>query len=98
MSFPSKAFMDWQDDALKQLRMQTRRRFLKPVAIELIIYFGTDRRADLDNKLSSILDMLVEALVLPDDKWQNIPMMQVQAEHRPSKAGAFIRISELPVA
>lgn len=94
-SFPSRKYMDWQDDALKQVRIQTRQRFLKPVAIEVIIYFGTNTRADLDNRLTSILDMLVEGLVLQDDKWQNVPMMQVQAELRPRKPGAFVRISEL---
>jgi Holliday junction resolvase RusA-like endonuclease len=95
MSFPSKRFEDWQNDALKQVRMQTRTRFLKPVGIEVIIYFGTKGRADLDNRLTSILDMLVEALVLKDDKWQDVPRMAVQAEYRKRDPGAFIRISEL---
>jgi Holliday junction resolvase RusA-like endonuclease len=94
-SFPSKNYIDWENDALKQVRAQTRQRFLKPVSVEVIIYFGTNARADLDNRLTSILDMLVDALVLQDDKWQNIPMMQVQAEHRPRKPGAFVRITEL---
>lgn len=94
-SFPSKKFVQWQSDAIKELRLQTRQRFYVPVAIEVIIYFGTNTRADLDNRLTSILDMLVEALVLRDDKWQDVPLMKVQAEHRPRKPGAFIRISEL---
>lgn len=94
-SFPSKKYMDWQDDALKQVRIQCRQRFLQPVSIEVIIYFGTNTRADLDNRLTSVLDMLVEGLVIPDDKWQHVPMMQVQAELRPRKPGAFIRITEL---
>jgi Holliday junction resolvase RusA-like endonuclease len=97
MSFPSKRFEQWQNDALKQLRMQTRQRFYVPVSIEVIIYFGTKTRADLDNRLTSILDMLVEAMVLRDDKWQDVPMMQVQAEYRKGKPGAFIRITELDI-
>ena len=96
MSFPSKKFADWQTYALQQVRVQTRERFYNPVSIEVIIYFGTDARADLDNRLTSILDMLVEGLVLRDDKWQDIPMIQLQAEYRPRKPGAFIRITELP--
>lgn len=95
MSFPSKKFIQWQDDALRQTRIQTRQRFLVPVAVEVIIYFGTMVRADLDNRLTSILDMLVEALVLPDDKWQDVPRMSVQAEYRKGKPGAFVRITEL---
>lgn len=95
MSFPSRKYMDWQHSALQQVRLQTKERFFKPVSIEVIIYFGTNIRADLDNRLTSILDMLVEAVILRDDKWQDIPMMQAQAEYRKGKPGAFIRITEL---
>jgi len=94
-SFPSKKFVQWQNDALRQVRMQTRQRFYAPVGIEVIIYFGTKTRADLDNRLTSILDMLVEALVLRDDKWQDVPRMAVQAEYRKGNPGAFVRIAEL---
>jgi len=95
MSFPSKKYVEWELDALKQTRLQTKVRFIKPVSIEVIVYFGTNIRADLDNRLTSILDMLVEGLVLKDDKWQDVPLMQAQAEHRPRNPGAFIRITEL---
>lgn len=95
ISVPNNKFIQWQNDALKQVRAQTRERFLKPVSVEVIVYFGTRGRADLDNRLTSILDMLVESLVLRDDKWQDVPLMKAQAEHRPRKPGAFIRIEEL---
>lgn len=95
VSFPSKKFVQWQNDALRQVRIQTRQRFLVPVGIEVIIYFGTKVRSDLDNRLSSILDMLVEALVLRDDKWQDVPRIAIQAEYRKGKPGAFIRITEI---
>lgn len=95
MSFPSKKFEEWQRYALQQVRLQTKHRFFVPVQAEVIIYFGTKGRADLDNRLTSILDMLVESLVLRDDKWQDVPMMQVQAEYRKGEPGAFIRLTEL---
>lgn len=95
MSFPSKKFVQWQHDALRQVRMQTRERFYQPVSIEVIIYFGTNIRADLDNRLSSILDMLVEALLIRDDKWQDVPLIAIQAEYRKKQPGAFIRLTEL---
>lgn len=95
VSFPSKKFVQWQSDALKQVRIQTRQRFLVPVGVEVIIYFGTKVRSDLDNRLSSILDMLVEALVLKDDKWQDVPRIAIEAEYRKGQPGAFIRITEL---
>lgn len=95
MSFPSKKFVQWQQSALVQVRQQTRQRFLVPVGVEVIIYFGTNIRADLDNRLSSILDMLVEALVIGDDKWQDVPRIAIQAEYRKGKPGAFIRLTEI---
>lgn len=95
VSFPSKKFVQWQSDALKQVRMQSRQRFYVPVAVEVIIYFGTKVRADLDNRLTSILDMLVEGLVLKDDKWQDVPRIAVEAEYRKGQPGAFIRLTEL---
>ena len=97
VSFPSKRYVEWEASALQQVRLQTRERFFNPVGIEVIIYFGTNTRADLDNRLTSILDMLVEGLVLRDDKWQDVPRLAVQAEYRQRKPGAFIRISELEV-
>lgn len=95
VSFPSKKFDQWQDVSLLQVRQQTRQRFYNPVSIEIIIYFGSNIRADLDNKVTSILDMLVESLILRDDKWQDVPLIKAQAEYRKGKPGAFIRITEL---
>jgi Holliday junction resolvase RusA-like endonuclease len=94
---PSKAFYDWQDDALKQVRIQTRQRFFTPVRVDVTIYFGTKGRADLDNRLTSILDMLVEGIVIPDDKWQNVPQMSVQAAYRKGEPGARVTITEVPL-
>lgn len=94
-SIPSKAFYDWQNSALLQTKMQTRARGLTNVAVEVVIYFGTNVRADLDNRLTSILDMLVEGLVLRDDKWQDVPRVQAQGEYRKKEPGAFVRITQL---
>lgn len=96
MSFPSRAFEDWQDTAIGNTRLQTRVTFNNPVSMEVIIYFGTDVRADLDNRVTSLLDMFVKAGLLLDDKWQQVPIMKVQAEYRPKRPGAFVRFTELP--
>jgi len=48
------------------------------------------------NKMVYLLDMMHEALLIPDDKWQNVPIMTVQAEYRPGNPGAFVRLEELP--
>jgi Holliday junction resolvase RusA-like endonuclease len=96
VSIPSTKFTQWQDKAIWQVRQQTRERFFDPVHVDATIYFGTKVRADLDNRMTSILDMLVDALVLRDDKWQDVPKLTVSAEYRKGKPGAYIRISELP--
>ena len=95
MSFPSRAFEDWQDTAISNTHLQTKVRFANPVSMEVIVYFATDIRADLDNRVTSLLDMFVKAGVLPDDKWQNVPIMKLQAEYRPNRPGAFVRFTEL---
>lgn len=92
---PNKAFYDWQTDALWQIRQQTRERFFKPVSVAVTIVFGTKGRADLDNRLTSILDMLVEALILHDDKWQDVPEMTVKAAYEKRQPGATICITEV---
>lgn len=92
---PNRNFYDWQNDALKQVSTQAKQIHLTNVSVEVIIYFGTNVRADLDNRLTSILDMLVEGMILRDDKWQDVPQLAVQAEYRKGAPGAFIRITEL---
>lgn len=95
VSIPNNKFVQWQNMAIIEVRRQTRVRFYKPVQLEVIIYFATLGKADLDNRLTSILDMLVESLVIRDDKWQDVPLIKVQAEHRPRQPGAFIRLTEI---
>lgn len=96
VSIPNNKFVQWQDEQIIELRRQSRHRFFNPVSLEVIIYFATIGKADIDNKVTSLLDMFTEALLIPDDKWQNVPIMTVQAEYRAGKAGAFVRITELP--
>lgn len=99
-SFPSKEFTDWQESAIVQIRQQTRKRFLVPVELEVVCIFGRRTVSDLDNRLTSIMDMLHEALVIRDDRWEYVPKVSVEAEYKKgAKNGAIIRIYEVaPVA
>lgn len=96
-SFPSKSYTDWVRYATQQVRLQTNHRFIGPVTIDVLIYFGTKARSDLDNRLTSIMDMLVDAIVIRDDKWQYVPSISVKAEYRAGNPGALISINELPI-
>lgn len=95
VSIPSAKFTAWQNDAIWQIKQQKRKRFVKPVRLEVTVYFGTNARADLDNRITSILDMLVEAMVLQDDKWQYVPEIHAKAKYRKGKPGAVLRLVEL---
>lgn len=95
-SIPSKDYQDWHKVAMQQVRLQTRQRIYGHVMIEAIIYFGTLGRADTDNKITSILDMLVDAMVLPDDYWESVAKTSYEAAYRPGNPGAFVRITKLP--
>lgn len=94
-SIPSAKYRAWRNAALWQVKQQTRHLFTKPVKLEVVVYFSTKIRADLDNRVTSILDMLVDALVLQDDKWQNVPEIHAKAEYRQHQPGALIRLIEI---
>lgn len=78
-----------------EVRQQTRERFLGMVKIDTIIYFGTHGKADADNKRTSLLDMLVEMVVLPDDAYQYVAAGSTIGVYRKGKPGAFVRIREI---
>ena len=92
---PNKQFYQWQETALWQVRQQCRQRFLKPVSVSVVVIFGRKSRSDLDNRLTSILDMLVEAFVLRDDRFDYVPEMSVRAEYKKNEPGAIIHIKEV---
>ena len=93
-SFPSKNFTEWQENAMKEVRVQTRARFYEPVRVDVVIYYGTLAEADSDNRLTSILDMLVACFVLPKDSWQRVPRGSFDSVYRKGKPGAYIKITE----
>lgn len=84
-SFPSKRYTEWLNFALFQLVDQIAdfRRNGKQLAFErgleltVTFYHGDLKRRDSDNQLSSVLDMLVEAQVIPDDNWEILPVKHI---------------------
>jgi len=79
-----------------QTRQQTRERFAGVIVkVDAVIYFGTHGRADVDNRLTSILDMLVEMVVLPDDAYQCVADARAIGIYRKGNPGAFVRIREI---
>lgn len=46
--------------------------------LELVFYPATKRKADLDNRAGSILDLLVDAQIIPDDSWLTVAELHLK--------------------
>lgn len=83
-SFPNRRFRDWHCGALADVLRQGVPAAPIPCAVvRLHFLHSTLRRRDGDNQLSSVLDLLVDAGVLKDDSWANVP--RVEAWHSRAK-------------
>lgn len=100
-SFPSKRYMEWHDGNLLPLCSEARRHGLRhplscPVRLTLLFRHGDRRRRDSDNQLSSVLDLLVDAGILADDRWTAVYDVIVMNRYNPRlEPGVIIRIDRL---
>ena len=78
-SFPSKAYREWHENASLWLKVHYNLapQGDGPFMLRIRFYHGTNARCDSDNKASSILDLLVDLGVLPDDRWQVVQNISV---------------------
>lgn len=93
-SFPSKEYRAWHETAGLEIQSQGIKSFTKPVEIEVKIYFKNNIRQDLDNRLSSILDLLVDLGVIEDDRWQCVPEIEIKGYLDRNNPRAEIYIEE----
>jgi len=78
-SFPSKIFTAWEKKVLPELKKQSQEPVTTyPVGITMIFYNDNNRRHDLDNQASSVLDSLVKAGILEDDNQTKVETLQLQ--------------------
>jgi Holliday junction resolvase RusA-like endonuclease len=73
MILPSLAHKEWHEEqmwVLKTLKIPLQ---TKPVMITMTFYSDSKRRGDLDNKASSVLDLLKDAGIIEDDDWFHVP-------------------------
>jgi Holliday junction resolvase RusA-like endonuclease len=80
VNVPSKLYKEWHEYAMIQLKQQFKNLQVAeyPIAIDVIIYYGTKHRHDLDNALGSIMDALVDAEVIADDDVTHISQITIQ--------------------
>lgn len=71
---------EWQESAILQLRTQFKglRVVDYPISVNVVIYYDSLRRHDLDNALGSIMDALTAAEVIEDDDTKHIECITVQ--------------------
>ena len=96
-SFPSKNFTEWHRKAAVWLKANYDLPCLEPGAYSLYLGFthGDKRRRDSDNGVSSILDLLVDLKVLPDDCWEVVRKISVENYYEKGKPGCEIALVPL---
>jgi len=83
VNIPSASYTDWHKRNLSSIVYQLQyipRAVRVPCAVSLVVRYPDRRRRDLDNALSSVLDLLVDAGILPDDSWTAVERMEVRGE------------------
>ena len=106
---PSSKHQKWHTDAMLQVTGQVSRLpkdewpygpehpdgIDYPVAITLTFYHGDQVRRDSDNQTSSIMDLLQDAKVLADDRWQIVRILNIYNHFDKGHARCLIEINEL---
>lgn len=95
LSIPGKAYMEWHDKAIEEVKLQGLVEFKKPVLIQGDFYFGDNIRRDLDNRIQSILDMFTDIGIIQDDRWQCVPEIRITGQLDRRNPHAIIKIEEL---
>ena len=98
---PSKAHEKWHSDALIQLNSQLCRMgpeapnmIESPVIVYIDFYHGNMVRRDSDNQVSSIMDLLQDAKIIADDRWEIIKQIHVRNFYEKNDARCLIEIEE----
>lgn len=79
VNIPSKKYAEWHKEASRQIDDLSLPKLNPPYEITLCFWMKDNRRADLDNKAASILDLLQDCGVIEDDRWQVLPSVNARA-------------------
>ena len=98
---PSAQHQKWHQDAMLQLHGQISRMRKQPepidtpVQITLQFFHGDNVRRDSDNQASSIMDLLQDAGLLADDRWQIVRILNIYNHYDKGHARCEIDIKLL---
>ena len=107
--YKDKHYQKWHTDAMLQLTGQISRMQKDewpygaghpdgidyPVAVVLTFYHGDQVRRDSDNQTASIMDLLQDARVLADDRWQIVRRLNIDNQFDKGNARCLIEIKGL---
>lgn len=93
-SFPNRKYTQWHDTQLLLLD-KTKKITDEQVEIQMDFTHGTLRRRDSDNAVSSVLDLLVDAGILPDDNWKVVKRLVINNFYKKNKPRCSIQIRTL---
>lgn len=90
-------FQEWHAEALRQLAEQKKpdQPINSPIKIYLFFQHGDKRERDSDNGATTIFDLLQDAKIIENDKWQIINSYVVHNEYRKNLPRCCIIIDEI---
>ena len=97
-TFPNKRYTEWHKAAALYVRQQRAHPLDGgPFALYLEFTHGDRVRRDSDNGVSSILDLLVDCGIIPDDNWMVVSKINVSNLYDKGNPGVNISIIPLTV-
>lgn len=77
---PSKRYKEWHNSVALPLALQFKNCTVidYPISINIVLYYGTKHRHDLDNALGSLMDLLVDVGILVDDDVNHVSQIAIQ--------------------
>lgn len=95
-TFPNKRYTDWHKAAALYVRQSHAHPMDEgPFALYLEFTHGDKIRRDSDNGVSSILDLLVDCGILPDDNWMVVS--KIVTTNLYDKGNPSVNISIVPL-
>ena len=93
-TFPSKTYREWHGKASLWLKTHYTIHSLGegPFRLSCAFTHGTMARCDSDNKVSSILDLLTDLGVIPDDRWQVVREIIVRNGYEKGQPSVTVQI------